>query len=136
MSLDVDFSEALRAIERIQKKASKGMVDNALEKGAEPILKAQQETVPVFNGYKKPKRKGGKLKSSLGLGKKTGSGSNRTIHVGIQNAQEEEVVYGYYQEHGTGRRTGKKWMKRAWNKSKSQANEEIKKSIVRDLKGK
>lgn len=131
MSLDVDFSEALRAIERMQKKASKEMIDNALEKGAEPILKAQQQTVPVRKGPK-----GGKLKASLGKGKKTGSGSNRKIHVGIQNAQEREVIYGYYQEHGVRRKLGKKWMKKAWNQSKKEANEEIKKSIVKDLKGK
>lgn len=128
MGLNADFSEALRAIERMQKKASKEMIDNALEKGAEPILKAQETTVPVGDT--------GRLKRSLGKGKKTGSGSNRKIHVGIQNAQDREVTYGYYQEHGTRRMSGKKWMKQAWNKSKSQANEEIKKSIVRDLKGK
>lgn len=134
MGLDVDFQEALRAIERMQKKASKEMIDNALEKGAEPILKAQQQVVPV--GKSTEKRTAGKLKASLGEIKRTGSGSNRKIQIGIQNAQEREVVYGYYQEHGTRRMSGKKWMKQAWNQSKSQANEEIKKSIVRDLKGK
>lgn len=128
MSLDVDFSQALRAIERMQKKASREMIDNALEKGAEPVLKAQQQTVPVGDT--------GKLKASLDKGKKAGSGSNRKIHIGIQHAQKREVVYGYYQEHGTRRMAGKKWMKQAWEQSKSQANEEIKKSIVEDLKGK
>lgn len=128
MSLDVDFSEALRTIERMQKKASKEMIDNALEKGAEPILKAQQQTVPVGDT--------GKLKDSLGKDNKSGSGGNRKIKVGIQNANGRAVTYGYYQEHGTRRMLGKKWMKQAWNKSKSQANEEIKKSIVKDLKGK
>lgn len=41
MGLESDFSEALRAINRMHKKASKSMIDNALDKGAEPILDAQ-----------------------------------------------------------------------------------------------
>lgn len=128
MGLESDFSEALRAINRMQKKASKIMIDNALDKGAEPVLQAQQKNVPVRKGPK-----GGKLKRSLGIGKKKGSGVNREIHIGIQNAQEREVVYGFYQEHGTRRMSGKKWMKKSWNESKKEANEKIKKAIVDEL---
>lgn len=128
MGLNTDFSEALRAINRMQKKASKSMIDNALEKGAEPTLDAQQKNVPVRKGPE-----GGKLKRSLGIGKKKGSGANRKVQVGIQNAQEREVVYGFYQEHGTRRMSGKKWMKKSWNESKKKANEEIKKAIVDEL---
>lgn len=128
MGLESDFSEALRAINRMQKKASKIMIDNALDKGAEPVLQAQQKNVPVRKGPK-----GGKLKRSLGIGKKKGSGASRKIHIGIQNAQEREVVYGFYQEHGTRRMSGKKWMKKSWNESKKKANEKIKKAIVDEL---
>lgn len=128
MGLNTDFSEALRAINRMQKKASKSMIDNALDKGAEPILDAQKKNVPVRKGPK-----GGKLKRSLGIGKKKSSGASRKIHIGIQNAQEREVVYGFYQEHGTRRMAGKKWMKKSWNESKKKANEEIKKAIVEEL---
>lgn len=131
MGMNVDFSEAITRLNRMQKKASKGMIDNALDKGAKPILEAQKQTVPVRKGPG-----GGKLRASLDKGKKQGSGSNRKIQVGIQNAVDREVTYGYYQEHGTRRMVGKKWMKKAWEKSKKQANEEIKKSIVNDLLGK
>nr|UVM81367.1 MAG: minor capsid protein [Bacteriophage sp.] len=128
MGIECDFSEALRSLERMQKRVSNKVIDEALEEGAEPILQAQVLNVPVGDT--------GNLQRSLGKGKKTGSGSNRKIDIGIQNAQKNEVVYGYYQEHGTNRMAGKKWMKKSWQQSKQEANNRIKKSIVKGLKQK
>ena len=86
---------------------------------------------------KKNRKNGGKLKSSLGVGKKTGTDFKRTVHVGIQNAHEREVVYGYYQEYGYSRGgkaiSGKKWMKKSFDKSIKKANEKIKETTMKEI---
>lgn len=122
------FSEVYDKLEELDKKISSEIIDNALNKGADLILKTQKEEVPVRNGPE-----GGKLRKSLAKGKISGSGTKKKIQVGIENAKEREVIYGYYQEHGTSKMVGKKWMKRAWQKSVKKANKEIKKSLVQDL---
>lgn len=128
MSMIFNFDEVYEKLETLERKASNEIAENALNKGSEPVLEAQRETVPIRKGPK-----GGKLRRSLDKGKISGSGTRKKIQIGIENAKEREVIYGYYQEHGTSSMIGKKWMKRAWQKSVKKANEEIKKSLVQDL---
>ena len=125
MGIECNFAEAIERLESLNKRVGKELIDEALESGSEEILQGQLLTVPVGDT--------GKLKRSLGKGKKTGTGANRKVDIGIINAQANEVVYGYYQEHGTERMNGKKWMKRAWNKNKDKAQEKIKETIVEGL---
>ena len=133
MGLEFDFGQIRSNLMTIQKNVRKNVIDKSLDAGAEIMLEEQQNNVPVHTPDKKNRRAGGRLKASLGIGKKTGTDLKREVHVGIQNAQEREVVYGYYQEHGTSTMVGKKWMKRAWQKSIKKANEEIKKSLIKDI---
>ncbi len=115
MGLEFDFSKAKANLMILQKNVRKNVIDKSLDAGAEEILKEEMENVPVHTPNKKNRRAGGRLKASLGIGKKTGTDLKRKVHVGIQNAQEREVVYGYYQEHGYSKGgkavAGKKWIK-------------------------
>ena len=137
MGLEFDFSKAKANLMILQKKIRKNVIDKSLDAGAEEILKEELENVPVHTPNKKNRRAGGRLKASLGIGKKTGTDLKRKVHVGIQNAQEREVVYGYYQEHGYSKGgkavAGKKWMKRSFNNSIKKANEKIKDVVIKEL---
>ncbi|HJF34497.1 MAG TPA: HK97 gp10 family phage protein [Clostridium perfringens] len=128
MALTFDFDELYNKLEVLDKKVSNEVIENALNKGAEVVLQAQKETVPVRKGPE-----GGNLKRSLNKGKISGSGTKKKISIGIENAKERELIYGYYQEYGTSSMVGKKWMKRAWQQSVKKANEEIEKSLADDL---
>lgn len=137
MGLEFDFSKVKANLMTIQKNARKNVIDKSLDAGAEIILEEERQNVPVHTPNKKNRRAGGRLKSSLGIGKKTGIDLKREVHVGIQNAQEREVVYGYYQEHGYSRGgkavSGKKWMKKSFNNSIDKANEKIKDVVIKEL---
>ena len=124
MGFEIDFSELIDKLDEIERKLKTEVIDNALEKGADVILESQKETVPVDTGH---------LEQSLGKGKISGSGTNKKITVGIENGDDESIRYGYYQEYGTSDMVGKKWMKKAWNKSVSEANKAISESLAKDL---
>lgn len=124
MGFEIDFSELIDKLDEIERKLKTEIIDNALEKGADVILESQKETVPVDTGH---------LEQSLGKGKISGSGTNKKITVGIENGDDESIRYGYYQEYGTSDMVGKKWMKKAWNKSVSEANKAIGESLAEDL---
>ena len=124
MGFEIDFSELIDKLDEIERKLKTEVIDNALEKGADVILKAQKEAVPVDTGN---------LQDSLDKGDKTGSGTNRKITIGIQNGGDESIRYGYYQEYGNSSMNGRKWMKKAWNTSVSEANKAIGESLAKDL---
>lgn len=125
MGFEIDFSELIDKLDEIERKLKTEIIDNALEKGADVILESQKETVPVDTGH---------LEQSLGKGKISGSGTNKKITVGIEKyGDDESIRYGYYQEYGTSDMVGKKWMKKAWNKSVSEANKAIGESLAKDL---
>lgn len=124
MGFEIDFSELIDKLDEIERKLKTEVIDNALEKGANIILEAQKKTVPVDTGN---------LQDSLDKGDKTGSGTNRKITIGIQNTDDESIRYGYYQEYGNSSMNGRKWMKKAWNKSVSEANKAIVESLAEDL---
>ncbi len=137
MGLEFDFGQIRSNLMTIQKNVRKNVIDKSLDAGAEIMLEEQQNNVPVHTPDKKNRRAGGRLKASLGIGKKTGTDLKREVHVGIQNAQEREVVYGYYQEHGYSKGgkavSGKKWMKKSFNNSIEKASEKIKDVAMKEL---
>lgn len=137
MGLEFDFSKINSNLMTLQKNVRTRVIDKSLEAGAEIMLEEEIRNVPVHTPNKKNRRLGGRLKASLGVGKKTGSDFKREVHVGIQNAHEREVVYGYYQEHGYSRGgkaiSGKKWMKKSFNNSISKANSKIKEVVMNEI---
>lgn len=137
MGLEFDFSKVKSNLMTMQKNVRTRVIDKSLEAGAEIMLEEEIRNVPVHTPNKKNRRLGGRLKASLGVGKKTGSDLKRKVHVGIQNAQDREVVYGYYQEHGYSRSgkavAGKKWMKKSFNNSISKANAKIKDVVIKEI---
>ena len=124
MGLEIDFSTLIDKLDEIERKLKTEVIDNALEKGADIILKAQKKTVPVDTGH---------LEQSLGKGKISGSGTNKKISIGIENGNDESIRYGYYQEYGNSSMNGRKWMKKALNSSVSEANKAIGESLAKDL---
>lgn len=123
--LNFNFDGLMDKINKLEKKASKELLDNALDKGAEVLLKEQLKTVPVDSH---------ELEKTLDKGKRSGTGANRSIKVGIINGSKEVHAYGYYQEYGTIHINGKKWMKKAFKNSLKEARKAIADSIVKDLK--
>lgn len=137
MSLEFDFNEVKSNLLTIQKNIRKNVIDKSLEEGAKIILEEEMRNVPVHTPNKKNRRKGGKLKDSLGISKKKGTDFKRKVHIGIQNAHEREVLYGYYQEHGYSRGgkaiAGKKWMKKSLNNSLKEADKKIKETVIKEI---
>ena len=124
MGLKFDFSDLEDALVGISKKTSEQILDNALDAGAKPMLKSMDKNVPVDTG---------KLKGSLGVIKKEGSGVNRKIHLGSTSADREIVARAYYQEYGNSNMNGKKWMKKSYNQSKEDAINAIGDSLAKNL---
>ncbi len=137
MSLEFDFNKLKTNLMTIQRNLRTKVIDKALDAGAEIILEEEMNNVPIHTPNKKNRRAGGKLKASLGIGKKTGSDFKRKVHIGIQNAHEREVVYGYYQEHGYSKYgkavSGKKWMKKSFNNSVSKANKKMGEVAMKEI---
>lgn len=113
-------------LNNMSKKASSKEMDRVLDKGDKVILEAMKETVP---------RDTGELHNSLGKIKRKGSGFNRTSVIGIATDDREIIERGYYQEHGTRRMAGKKWIKRGFNKAKNEALTAMKKELKENLMG-
>lgn len=123
MGLEFDFSSVISKFEELERKVQKDISTNALNKGADIMLKAQIDNAPEDTG---------ELKSSLDK-KNLKIGTNASIEVGINSGDEDVIRYGYYQEYGTESIVGNKWMKSAFNNSIKEASEAIKESIIKDL---
>lgn len=123
MALEFDFGELEQKLNNLSRKASNELTDKALQAGGDIILNEMNDNVPVDTGF---------LKSRLDT-KFKGSNINRKIDVGILNNEDRSATYGYYQEHGTARMTGKKWMKKSWQKSIKKASDEIGKVVVNEI---
>ncbi|CEK33582.1 HK97-gp10 family putative phage morphogenesis protein [Paraclostridium sordellii] len=124
MGLTYDFGTLLDKLEEMEKKIQKDVAINALNKGADVILKSQIEKVPIDSG---------ELTASLDKTNVKGNGNKAKINIGIENGDKDTIRYGYYQEYGTENMIGKKWMKSAWNEGIKEASETIKESIANDL---
>lgn len=128
MSLEFDFNEALRTLDSMEKRIANKIEKTVMVKAAEVMLEGQQSTVPVGDT--------GKLKASLGVGKTTRRKGRMDIHIGIINAQEREVVYGYYQHYGHRRMIGSYWITRAFKDRIDDARNVIKMELVKAIKEK
>lgn len=111
-------------LNNMSKKASAKEMDKVLDKGDKVVLEAMRETVPKDTG---------ELSDSLGKIKRKGSGFNRTSVIGIATDDREVIERGYYQEHGTRRMAGKKWIKRGFRKAKEDAVAAMKKELKENL---
>ena len=125
MMLEFDFSELEKKLNEVSKKVGNTTLDEALKSGADVTIDAMKKTVPVDTGQ---------LRDSLGVIKKTGSGMERKITVGITGKEREIIERGYYQEHGTRRMVGKKWMKKASENSEEDALDSIKNTLAEEIK--
>lgn len=126
MSLDFDFTGLEKKLQNLSKKASRETIDEALKAGGEVLLDEMRKNVPVRTG---------ELKSSLGEIRKSGTGVKRKSVIGINSDDRKIVERGYYQEHGTRRMIGKKWMKRSSQNSKKEAIQAVANSLKENLKG-
>ena len=123
MALEFNFGDLEQKLNSLSRKASNELTDKALQEGGNVVLEEMNKNVPVDTGL---------LKSRLDT-KFKGSNINRKIDVGILNNQDRSATYGYYQEHGTRRMTGKKWMKKSWQKSIKEASNKIGEVIVNEI---
>lgn len=124
MGLEFNLSDLEDALTGISKKISEQILDNALDAGANPVLKAMDNNVPVDTS---------ELKKSLGEIKKDGSKTNRKIHLGSRSSDREIVARAYYQEYGNSNMNGKKWMKKSYNQSREKAITAISDYLAKNL---
>ena len=123
MALEFNFGDLEQKLNNLSRKASNELTDKALQAGGDIVLEEMNKNVPVDTGL---------LKSRLDT-KFKGSNINRKIDVGILNNKDRAATYGYYQEHGTRRMTGKKWIKKSWQNSIKKASDEIGKVVVNEI---
>ena len=123
MALEFNFGDLEQKLNNLSRKASNELTGKALQAGGDIVLEEMNKNVPVDTGF---------LRSRLDT-KMKGSNINRKIDIGILNNQDRSATYGYYQEHGTRRMTGKKWMKKSWQKSIKKASDEIGKVVVNEI---
>ena len=123
MALEFNFGDLEQKLNSLSRKASNELTDKALQAGGEVVLEEMNKNVPVDTGL---------LKSRLDT-KFKGSNINRKIDVGILNNKDRIATYGYYQEYGSRRMTGKKWMKKSWQKSIKKASDEIGQVVVNEI---
>jgi HK97 gp10 family phage protein len=123
MALEFSFGDLEQKLNNLSRKLSNELTDKALQKGGDIVLEEMNKNVPVDTGL---------LKSRLDT-KFKGSNINRKIDVGILNNKDRIATYGYYQEYGSRRMTGKKWMKKSWQKSIKKASDEIGKVVVNEI---
>ena len=123
MALEFNFGDLEQKLNNLSRKASNELTDKALQEGGNIVLEEMNENVPYKTGL---------LKSRLDT-KFKGSNINRKIDVGILNNKDRIATYGYYQEYGSRRMTGKRWMKKSWQKSIKKASDKIGEVIVNEI---
>lgn len=127
MPIKVNGMDALLSkFGELERKAQKDLADKALNKAGD-IIKEEIQSIA-------PEGETGKLKSSIEKGNLKGSGTSRKIEVGNLNADSEVTRYFYHQENGTTVMPAKKFMKRGFQNSVSDADKAIKKVIREELK--
>lgn len=124
MGLEFNLEELEDALIGLSKNVSTQILDQALDEGAKPVIKAMNKNVPVDTRA---------LKSSLGEIKKEGSNINRKIHLGSTSTNRKIIERAYYQEYGHSTMNGKKWMKKSYNQSKEDAINSIGDSLAKNL---
>lgn len=124
MALTYDFDKFLNALDELEKKAKKDIVEKSLNAGADEILKRQIENVPIDKE---------KLKESLGKSRIKGSGLNAKISIGPQTEDKSIIVRAYVQEYGTVYMAGKKWMKKSWDEAIKDAKQAIEDTVIEEL---
>lgn len=124
MGLTFNFDELENKLTEFSQIEQTGILDKALQSGGNVVLNEQKNTVPTDTG---------KLKASLGTWDKAkgGKSGDRTLYIGIKEGNEDRVLtYGYYQEHGTSKMAGQKWLTNSFYNSKNKAQQEIINSLV------
>lgn len=126
MSLKCNGMDALmNKFQELEKKAQRSIADKALDKAGDIVKEEIKSIAPLDTG---------KLKASIEKGGIKGSGTSRKIEIGNINADSEVTRYFYYQENGTSVMPAKKFMKRGFQNSVSNANDKIKEVLREELK--
>lgn len=124
MGFTFSTEELEQELVSMSKKLQNEVLDEALNEGAKPVIKAMDKNVPIDTG---------ELSDSLGEIKKEGSSTNRKIHLGSTSTKRKVVERAYYQEYGNSSMLGKKWMKKSYEQSKDEAVEAIADSLTKNL---
>lgn len=125
MGLNLESKQLKQRLQLLSKKTGRQTLDKALEAGGNVLVSAMEETVPVDTG---------ELKSCLGKIRIEGSHLERKILTGISTEDRAVIERGYYQEYGHSTMVGKKWMKRASQKSKKEAVQTMVETLKEELK--
>lgn len=126
MALKCNGMDALmNKFQELEKKAQRSIADKALDKAGDIVKEEIKSIAPLDTG---------KLKASIEKGGIKGSGTSRKIEIGNINSDSEVTRYFYYQENGTSVMTAKKFMKRGFQNSVSNANDKIKEVLREELK--
>lgn len=128
MGLKIDFSKVQAKLDEMSKKMQGETLNEALEAGAKPVIDALKRNSP-YNS----KNNGKHLKDTLDKIKIKGSKTNKTIEVGVNSEDRNIIERAYYNHYGTCCIAGNHFMNKAFDESKVEANEEIKKVLKEKL---
>lgn len=125
-SCEIDLSGVNELIDRLQEVGRKGekVIDIALEKGAEPILKNMTST-KMFKDHT------GRLRDSLKISKVRVRKKVKSIWIGDINRQ---APHGWYVENGDSKHVARPFMRTAYREEKEKALEIIKQELIQGLK--
>lgn len=125
MSLEINTDDLMKKLQSLQKKMSNKISKEALEAGANVMLKSQKAEAPYDTG---------ELKKSLDKSKvKTKKGS-KSIDIGTMKAPKEVQKYAYCQNYGFRGVLGTYFMEEAYEKGAPASLEVMKKTIANGLK--
>ncbi|MEG2740263.1 HK97-gp10 family putative phage morphogenesis protein [Clostridium sp.] len=124
MGLSFDFEELENELSKISKRVGKDVIDNALDAGAEPMLKKMDKNVPYDTH---------ELENSIGEIRKKGNNMNREIHLGSTSTDKKVVARAYYQEYGNSYMNGKKWIKKSYDQSVDESLDAMSDSLSKNL---
>ena len=124
MGMTFDCKELQDRLNNMSKKTGNKEIDKVLDKADKVVLESMRDSVPKDSW---------ELHDSLGKIKRKGSGFNRTSVIGITSEDRKVIERGYYQEHGTRRMAGKKWIKKGFRKAKDDAVTVMKKELKENL---
>ena len=123
MAMEFNISTLTKKLCEIEKKVANKATKNALEAGAQVMLKAQKKLVPEDTEALKDSLSKGKIKSKKG---------SKRIDIGTMDAPEEQK-YGYYVNFGSRGKAGTFFMEESFEQAKEESYEAIKNTLAEEI---
>ena len=121
VELDIKgFQEMIDTLEKMDK-AGEGIIKQALNEGAKPVLVAMKNKV-----YSILHKRSGELQKNIKTGTvRKGKDGTYSQIVGVSKGDITKAYYGKFSEYGTSNEPARPWMRPAFDESKEEAFQKI-----------